>query len=123
VSQTEVEKFASTVKQFQTIQQDAQEQAGQILEGEDLSFERFNEILQTQQNPQATEPSSAVTEQERQKFDRVLSQLDALRQTTRQQTERVLESEGLERERFSQILAQVRQDAGLRARIEAELKQ
>jgi Domain of unknown function (DUF4168) len=123
VSQTEVEKFASTVKQFQTIQQEAQQQAGQILEGEDLSVDRFNEILQTQQNPQAPQPSTAVSSQERQKFDRAVSKLDELRQSTRQRMDQALQSQGFERERFSQILAQVRQDAGLRARVQEQLKQ
>jgi hypothetical protein len=111
------------VKQFQTIQKDAQAQAKQILDSEQLTVDRFNQIQQSQQNPQAPQPTPPITPQERQKYDRVVSKLDELRQSTRQKMDQALQSEGIERERFSQILAQVRQDAELRARVEASLQQ
>jgi hypothetical protein len=122
VSESEVEKFASAVKEFQSIQQEAQQQANQIIEGEDLSPERFSQILQTQQNPQAEAPAPEVSSEERQKFDQALEKLNTLQQDTRQRMDQALQTQGMERERFSQILAMVRQDATLRQRVEDQLK-
>lgn len=122
VSESEVEKFASAVKEFQSIQQEAQQEANQIIEGEDLSPERFSQILQTQQNPQAEAPAPEVSSEERQKFDQALEKLNTLQQSTRQRMDQALQTQGMERERFSQILAMVRQDASLRQRVEDQLK-
>lgn len=121
VSETEIEQFANAIQQFQSIQSGAQQQANQILQEEELSPERFNQILQTQQNPEA-QPSSEISSEEREKFDRVSSQLGQLQETTRTQMEQALQEEGLPRERFSQILAMVRQDPTLRQRIEQQLQ-
>lgn len=121
VSQSEIEKFANAVEQIQSIQSDAQQQANQILQQEQLTPERFSQILQTERNPQA-QPSSEVSPEDRQKFERVSSQLNQLQQTTRQQMDAALQEEGIPRERFTEILAMVRQDASLRQRIEQELK-
>lgn len=121
VSDSEIEKFANAIKQFQTIQQDAQEQATSILDGEQLSWERFNQILQTQRNPEA-QSTTEISSEEQQSFDRAVSKLGELQQSTRTRMDQALAAEDLERERFVQILAMVRQDATLRQRIEEELK-
>ncbi len=121
VSQTELEKFASTVKQFQTIQEEAQQQADQILASEELSPERFSQILQSQRDPQ-TQPSPAVTTAERQNFEQAMEKLAELQKTTRDRMDQTLQSEGLQRERFTQILALVRQDEGLRQRVQEQLQ-
>lgn len=122
VSDGEIEKFANAIKEFQTIQQDAQQQATQILEGEQLSWERFNQILQSQRNPEAQPASPEVSAAERQRFDQAISKLDELRQSTNQRMDQALASQQLERQRFAEILAMVRQDSGLRQRIEQELQ-
>jgi hypothetical protein len=134
VSQDEIQKFASAIKQLQSIQQDAQQQASRILEGEQLTPERYGQILQSQQGTQSpsqgqgqgqgqTQPTPQISAQERQKFDRANSKLDELRQSTRQRFDQVFQTAQLPRERFEQILAQVRQDPSLRQRIEQQLQQ
>ncbi|MCU0523902.1 MAG: DUF4168 domain-containing protein [Elainella sp. Prado103] len=121
VSQDEVQKFANAIEQFETIQTAAQQQANQILAGESLSWERFNQILQTERDPQAP-ATSEVTDQERQQFDRAVTQLSELQQTTRTQMTEAIQSEGLETTRFAEILAMVQRDPSLRQRIEQELQ-
>lgn len=120
VSESEVEKFASTIKQLRTIQEDAERQASEIFEAEQLSGERFSQILQSQRNPQ-TQPTPEVSEEEQQQFERVSTQLEELRQSTRQRFDQVFQAEQLPRERFAQILTLAQQDASLRERIQQEL--
>jgi hypothetical protein len=121
VSETEVEKFASAIKQLRTIQEEAEQQASQIFEAEQISGERFSQILQSQRNPEA-QPTPEVSEQEQQQFQRVSSKLEELRQSTRQRFDQVFQAEQLPRERFAQILSMAQQDASLRQRIEQELQ-
>lgn len=121
VSQDEVEKFANAIEQFQTIQTAAQQQADQILAGESLSWERFNQILQDQRDPQ-TPATTEVSDQEQQQFDRAVTQLSELQQSTRQQMSAAIQAEGLETARFAEILAMVQRDPSLRQRIEQQIQ-
>lgn len=121
VSQAEVQQFADTIKAVQAIQVQAQEQATQIFEGQSLTQERFQEILRSERDPQ-TQPTSEVTDQEKQQFDRVTEQLSALQQNTRQQIDQAIQTSDLPRDRFAQILSMVQQDPSLRQRIEQQLQ-
>jgi Domain of unknown function (DUF4168) len=121
VSQAEVQQFAETIKAVQAIQVQAQEQASQILEGQNLTQERFREILQSEQDPQA-QPTPAVTDTEKEQFERVNEQLSTLQQTTRQQIDQAIQTSSLPRDRFVQILSMVQQDPSLRERIQQQLQ-
>ncbi len=121
VSQTEVQQFANTIEQFQTIQSGAQQQASQILQDEQMSWDRFNQILQAQQNPQS-QPTPEVSSEEKQSFDRAVTKLSEVQQNMRSQMNQAIVSQGLEPARFAEILAAVQQDTNLRQQVEQELQ-
>ncbi|MBF2002385.1 MAG: DUF4168 domain-containing protein [Synechococcales cyanobacterium M58_A2018_015] len=120
-SAEEVQQFANAIKQIQSIQQEAQRQADQVFESEGITPERFGEILQSQQNPQA-QPQPEVTPEEQQNFDQVLSQLTEIQQTTQTRVNAAIQEEGLDSTRFNQIMTLVRQDPELRQRVQQELQ-
>lgn len=122
VSESEVQQFANTIKQIQTIEQGAQEQANQILASEQMPRERFGQILQAQQADPPTEPNPELTAEERQSFDRIVAQLGELGKTTREQIDQAIQTGGLERDRFVQIFSMVRQDAELRQQVQEILQ-
>lgn len=121
VSQAEVQQFADTLKAVQAIQVQAQEQASQILEGQNLTQDRFRQILQSERDPQA-QPTPAVTDEEKQQFARANQELSTLQQNTRQQIDQAIQSSALPRDRFAQILSMVQQDPALRDRIQQQLQ-
>ncbi len=122
ISQSEVQQFANTIKQIQTIEEGAQEQANQILTSEQMSQERFGQIVQARRGNPPTEPSPEMTSQERESFDRIVAQLGELGKTTREQIDQAIQTSGLERDRFVQIFSMVRQDAELRQQVQEILQ-
>lgn len=120
VSQSELEQFVRVVPQLQEIQQSAQQQAAQVIQESGLSTERFSEIYQSQQSGAA--PSSEVTSEEQQSYDEASTKIESLEQDVRSQQEEVLQTEGLEPQRFGEILVAVRQDPALQQQVQELLQ-
>lgn len=120
VSSTELEQFARVIPQLQEIQQSAQQQAAQVIQESGLSTERFSEIYQSQQS--GTAPSAEVTSEEQQSYDEASTKIESLEQDVRSQQEEVLQTEGLEPQRFGEILVAVRQDPTLQQQVQELLQ-
>lgn len=120
VSQTELEQFARVIPQLQEIQQSAQQQAAQVIQDSGLTTERFSEIYQSQQS--GTAPTSEVTSEEQQSYDTASTKIQSLEEDVRSQQEEVLQSEGLEPQRFGEILVAVRQDPALQQQVQELLQ-
>jgi hypothetical protein len=120
VSQSELEQFARVIPQLQEIQQSAQQEAAQVIQESGLSTERFSEIYQSQQS--GTVPSTEVTSEEQQSYDAASTKIQSLEEEVRSQQEEVLQSEGLEPQRFGEILVAVRQDPALQQQVQELLQ-
>lgn len=120
VSQEELEQFARIIPQLQEIQQSAQQEAAQVIESSGLSTQRFSEIYQSEQA--GTPPSAEVTPEEQQSFEAASTQIESLEQEVRSQQEEVLQTEGLEPQRFGEILVAVRQDPTLQQQVQELLQ-
>ncbi|MCG8362868.1 MAG: DUF4168 domain-containing protein [Pseudanabaenales cyanobacterium] len=117
ISQAELQQFANAVIEVQTIERQTQESMAQLILAEGLSPERFNEIFLAQQSVGA-EPEPEITLEEQQTFEQVLSQLETIDQAAQTSKEQAVIAQGLEVERFDQILAAVRQDPDLQQQVQ-----
>ncbi|MBE9178877.1 DUF4168 domain-containing protein [Oculatella sp. LEGE 06141] len=117
VSQAELQQFANAIPELQALEQSAQQEVAQTIQSSGLSRERFTEIFQSQQSPTAT-PSSEVSEDEQQSFEEAIAQIQSIERETLSQQAQVLQSQGLEPERFNQILAAIRQDPALQQQVQ-----
>ena len=120
VSSEELEQFARVIPQLQEIQQSAQQEAAQVIQDSGLSTERFSEIYQSQQA--GTAPTAEVTPEEQQSYEAASTKIESLEQEVRSQQEEVLQSEGLEPQRFGEILVAVRQDPALQQQVQELLQ-
>lgn len=121
VTTAEVQQFTNAVQQMTQVQDAARHRAVQAVQEEGLTLARYNEIFLSQQNA-STPSASDVTPQEKQSFDRALSKVAEIRQSTQQQLEQVIQSNGLNVQRFSQIFAAVRQNPELRQQVQQVLQ-
>ena len=117
ISQAELQQFANAVIEVQTIERQTQESMAQLILAEGLSPERFNEIFLAQQSV-GVEPEPEITLEEQQTFEQVLSQLETIDQAAQTSKEQAVIAQGLEVERFDQILAAVRQDPDLQQQVQ-----
>lgn len=121
VSPAELEKFANAIKQLRVIQQASQAEMVKAVQSEKLSEQRFIQIYQVQQNPQApTTPK--VTPTEKQSFDKAFAKIGQIQQTTQTKMKQVVQSQGMEVQRFNQIFAAVRQNPTLQQKIQQLLQ-
>ena len=117
VSSTELQQFVNAVTEVQAIERQAQESMAQLITAEGLSPERFNQIFLAQQSANA-DPAPEITPEEQETFDQVFSQLQAIDQASEASKEEAINAQGLEMERFSQILSAVRQDPDLQQQVQ-----
>jgi hypothetical protein len=119
VDEEELQRFANAVEQIQAIEQTAQQEINQVLEQSGFSRERFSELYQAQQAP-GSETTEATAE-EQQSFDQAVTQIESILQGVQAEQVEAIQSEGLEPQRFSEILAAVRQDPSLQQQVQQML--
>ncbi|MGH8002148.1 MAG: DUF4168 domain-containing protein [Brasilonema sp.] len=121
VSQDELQKFVSSLKQLLVIEQGANQQITQIVSKSGLSEQRFLEINKAQENP-SQPPAKAITSQEKQQFDKAFTSLRSVQQEANTKMQQILQKQGLQPERFKQINAAVKQDPTLQQKVREMIK-
>lgn len=116
VSDQELQQFANTVPELRTIEQGTQEEIAAVIQGSGFDEARFNEIYQSQQSPDAS--AAEVTESEKQSFTKALSDIRAIEEKSKVEQEKVIQAQGLEPERFVEILISLRQDPALQTKVQ-----
>jgi hypothetical protein len=123
VSDAELQKFAKVIPELQEIQQSAQQQVSEAIQSAGLTEDRFRELYTAQQAPsgEQQQPATAATPQEQQAVEQVVTQLETIKSEVQTRREQAVRSQGLEVNRFNEILAAVRQDAGLQQQLQQML--
>jgi len=116
ISPDELQKFARSLKQLLVIQQGVKQEMAQVVGQSGLSQQRFMEIYQARKNP-STQPTTAITSQEKQNFDKTFTRLGEIQQKAQSKEQQTIQKEGLQPERFYQILMAVRQDPTLQQKV------
>lgn len=114
ITATDLERFAMAVQQIQAIEQQAQAQMVEAIQGEGLTVERFNEIAQSQQNP---EMQVQLSDQEAQTFAQAIQQISQIHQAAEQEMQAAVQDEGLAVDEFNQIAQTVQQDPTLQRQV------
>lgn len=115
VNSQEIEKFAKAIQEMRAIQIESRDKVNEALQNENLSKERFREILKAQRNPQE---DMNLSQQEQEKFETVSQKLAQIQRETQSNMKEAVESKGLEVARFQQILAAVREKPTLRQEVQ-----
>ncbi len=121
VTQEELQKFAETFKEFRVIEMDAEQKMAQAVQAEGLTPERFVEIGQSQQG-EAPASAAQVSAEEQQKFDKALVRVREILQNTEDRKYQAVQSQGLEIERFKEIIAAVQENPQLKQQVQQMLQ-
>ncbi|NET55095.1 MAG: DUF4168 domain-containing protein [Symploca sp. SIO2E6] len=112
ISPEELQKFANAFKLILQLEQESRQAVSRIVESSGFSQKRFGEILQAWQNPEA-QPNLELTQEESEKFNNVINEIKQNRQETLANMQQAVVAEGLEVERYDQILAVVKDNQDL----------
>ncbi|WP_159786302.1 DUF4168 domain-containing protein [Sodalinema gerasimenkoae] len=116
VSETDLERFAIAIQQIQAIEQQAQAQMVEVIEAQGLSIERFNEIAQSQQDPEL-QAQVDVSNEEAQIFEQAVERISGIRQEAEMEMETAVQQEGLDVQEFNMISQAVQQDPSLQQQV------
>lgn len=121
VSDDEITKLVSTIFDLEPIQIQAQEQIQEALESENITIERFQQMMMAMQNPQLADQIN-ITEEEMSKLQTIQPALVEIQGDADRDMVEKIEENGFTIERYRSIVMGAQQDPELMARIEALLE-
>lgn len=121
VSDEEIEMVASAINELGPIQVEAQEKMQEAVEGEDITFERFQQMMMAMQNPQMADEVD-ITDEEMATLQTLQPTLMEIQSEADEKMVAKIEENGLTTERYQNIVMAAQQDEELRARVEALLE-
>lgn len=99
------------------IQEEANAKMKEIVEGEGMTFERFQEIVMNQQNPQMA-GQVEITDEEQQTLETIQPDLMQVNQEAQQRYLETIENEGLTVEKFQQLAIAIQTNPEVAERFE-----
>ncbi len=102
VSDEELTSFVEVTIDAQEIQMEAQEDMIEMVEDAGLNVDRFNEILTGMQQGQS-QADMGIEDEEMERFDNVINDLEAVQEKVEADIMEIIESKGMEVERFQEI--------------------
>ena len=121
VTPEELEKFAQALKQLILIEREANQRMAQAVQEEGLTPERFVQIEQSTQGEGAASAAD-ISAEEKQKYDKALVKVREIVQEVRAKQYQALQSQGLEVERFQEIVAVVQNNPQLEQQVQQMLQ-
>jgi len=121
VSDDEIAQLVDTIDDLEPIQIRAQVQIQEALESEDISIERFQQMMMAMQNPQMADQVD-MTEEEMAKLQTLQPVLVEIQGDADREMAKKIEENGFTMDRYRSIVMGAQQDPELMARIEAVLE-
>ncbi|SDL02446.1 protein of unknown function [Catalinimonas alkaloidigena] len=127
-SQQELKQFALAVNRVNEIEQNANKRSLRAIEEENLNLDRFNEIVEFQQQQASGETlvsdsTMLPTEEELAAFTKAGEQINQIRTEVTSQIVRAIRRTGLEPEKFQEILLAYQQSPELQKQIDKMMGQ
>jgi len=116
ISDEELQKFVSASQQLQVINQEAQQSMIKIVEDEGLDPQRFNEIMQAQQNPNQ---EANATGEELKQAEAATKGLQKIQTQAMQQMQEKISDSGLTEQKFQEISMMLQNDPELQQRFQS----
>ncbi|MFO7844332.1 MAG: DUF4168 domain-containing protein [Bacteroidales bacterium] len=119
VSDKELKTFASVFQQVQALDQKAQQDMVKAVQDEGLSVERFNEILQSEEDPSQ---DAKPTEEEKQQYENANKQIAGIQQKAQESMQKKIQDEGLSIQRYQEIAFAVQNSPELQEKLQQHMQ-
>lgn len=120
VSDGEINQFASVFVELQSMNQGVQQEMMSAVEEEGIEVQRFNQIMQAQQDPNK---EVEANEEELQNFAKASQAVEQIQAKVQKQMEKVITENDLTVQRYQQIMMAVRTDTELQQRLQQKIQQ
>ena len=120
VSDGEINQFASVFVELQSMNQGVQQEMMSAVEEEGIEVQRFNQIMQAQQDPNK---EVEANEEELQNFAKASQAVEQIQAKVQKEMEKVITENDLTVQRYQQIMMAVRTDTELQQRLQQKIQQ
>lgn len=120
VSDGEINQFASVFVELQSMNQGVQQEMMSAVEEEGIEVQRFNQIMQAQQDPNK---EVEANEEELQNFAKASQAVEQIQAKVQKEMEKVITENDLTVQRYQQIMMAVRSDTELQQRLQQKIQQ
>jgi hypothetical protein len=107
ITDQELQKFAKVSTEMQTIRQGMSQKVDSMLAETDMEMERFQKIMMSKRNPKMAD-SVSVSSEEQATIKKIQPKLMKLSQGAQQKMVGIIKEEGLQPQRFQQLMQAVR---------------
>lgn len=121
VSEEELNKFVETISELEPIQVKLQSDMQKIIQDQDISVERFQQLMQAMQNPQMAQQVE-ITDEERQQIQEIQPELSDLQMKAQEEMVKKIEDNGMDMQRYQAIMMGAQQDQQLMTRLQTALQ-
>ncbi|MDQ3392905.1 MAG: DUF4168 domain-containing protein [Bacteroidota bacterium] len=115
----ELQLFANAAGKVIIIQQETEEKMLKAIEGENIELEKFNAILKSQQSQE--EEAMEASEDEMQSFNNAAEKIIQIQTEVQSEMIQAIQDEGLEPQKYEQIMLAYQSDPEVKARIDSML--
>lgn len=119
VTDAELNKIASAFQDIQKVNMEAQEKVMETVKDNGFEVDRFNEMYQASASP---EKSVDATDDEKQRFGKLISELQQMQVGFTDQIEEIISNEGMSIERYQAIAMALQTDSELQGRLKSKLQ-
>ncbi|MDF0716225.1 DUF4168 domain-containing protein [Muricauda sp. 334s03] len=119
VSDVELNKIASAFQDIQKVNMEAQQQVMKTVQESGFDANRFNKMYQASASPEKTVDAS---DEEKERFDKLMNEIQEMQVGFTQQIEEIISNEGLSMERYQKIAMALQTDADLQGRLRTMLE-
>ncbi len=120
VSDDEITKFIDVFQELQSLQQETQMKAAQMIKESNLGMEKYREIATAQQNP-SEGSTEDFSEEEMKEFNELSEKLNGFEQEIQTKSEEKIKEAGMEPSRYESIAQASQSDSALQERLQKEL--
>lgn len=120
-SDNELKQFANAAGKVVVIQQETEQKMIKVIEEEDLEVQKFNEIMEAQQNQQTADIDASKEDLE--KFDKAAGKIIQIQTEVQGEMIKAIEEEGLKPEKYEQILLAYQSNPQVRNKVNALIQE
>ncbi|NJM66447.1 MAG: DUF4168 domain-containing protein [Acaryochloris sp. RU_4_1] len=113
ITETELKQFATAIPPLSVIEKTTKGEVDQVIGQSGLSKDQFIALSKT--------PTAEVTPAEKKSFEQAMTKIQVIEQKAQAEQEKIIRAKGFEPQRFTEILAAVRQDPNLRTKVQQML--
>jgi hypothetical protein len=121
VSEEELNTFVSTITEIEPIQVQLNSDMQEVIQSQDISIQRFQQLMQAMQNPQMAQQVE-ITDEERQQIQEIEPELSELQMKAQEEMVQKIQENGMDMQRYQAIMMGAQQDQELMTRLQTALQ-